>query len=144
VSPVSADLVLPIYSEIALNGPSVRLCGDAEVTSPGGVVVPGVYNKLANRRFLRFTVPSARIIDIRVTCNVSDASCVGLPQPDPDLVLSQGPDYQFSDGADAFTERLQTSVQAGEHVLEIYEYSHIDSAAVDRRGRTCMTVNITG
>ena len=144
VSPVSADLVLPIYSEIALNGPSVRLCGDAEVTAPGGVVVPGVYNKLANRRFLRFTVPSARVIDIRVTCNVSDSSCVGLPQPDPDLVLSQGPSYQFSDSSDAFTERLQTSVQAGEHVLEIYEYSHIDSAAVDRRGRTCMTVNITG
>ena len=38
-----------------------------------------------NGRFLRFTVPSARIIDIRVTCNVGDASCVGLPQPDPDL-----------------------------------------------------------
>ena len=125
----SADLVLPIYSEIALNGPSVRLCGDAEVTAPGGVVVPGVYNKLANRRFLRFTVPSARVIDIRVTCNVSDLSCVGLPQPDPDLVLSQGPNYQFSDSADAFTERLQTSVQAGEHVLEIFEYSHVDSAA---------------
>jgi hypothetical protein len=67
-----------------------------------------------------------------------------LPQPDPDLVLSQGPNYQFSSGADAFTERLQTSVQPGEHVLEIYEYSHIDSTAVDRRGRTCMTVNITG
>ena len=144
VAPVSADLVLPIYSGIALNGPSVRLCGDAEVTAPGDVVVPGVYNKLANRRFLRFTVPSARVIDIRVTCNVSDSSCVGLPQPDPDLVLSQGPNYQFSDSADAFTERLQTSVQAGEHVLEIFEYSHIDSAATSRRGRTCMTVNITG
>jgi hypothetical protein len=144
VAPVSADLVLPIYSEIELNGPSVRLCADAEVTTPGGAVVPGVYNKLANRRFLRFSVPSARVIDIRVTCAASDASCVGLPQPDPDLVLSQGPDYQFSDSADAFTERLQTSVQAGEHVLEIYEYSHIDDAAVDRRGRTCLTVNITG
>jgi hypothetical protein len=146
VAPVSADLVLPIYSEIALNGPSVRLCGDAAVTAPGGGVVPGVYNKLANRRFLRFTVPSARIIDIRVTCNVSDSSCVGLPQPDPDLVLTQGPLYQFSDSADASTERLQTFVQAGEHVLEIYEYSHIDNAAddSDRRPRTCMTVTITG
>ena len=67
-----------------------------------------------------------------------------MPQPDPDLVLSQGPNYQFSDSADAFTERLQTSVQAGEHVLEIFEYSHVDSAVSDRRARTCMTVNITG
>ncbi len=144
VAPVSADLVLPIYSEIALNGPSVRVCGDAEVTALGGEVVPGVYNKLANRRFLSFTVPSARVIDIRVTCNVSDPTCVGLPQPDPDLVLSQGSNYRFSDSADAFTERLQTSVQAGEHVLEIYEYSHIEDAATSRRGRTCMTVTITG
>ena len=72
VAPESADLVLPIYSEIALNGPSVRLCGDAAVTAPAGGVVPGAFNKLGNRRFLRFTVPSARVIDIRVTCNVSD------------------------------------------------------------------------
>ena len=144
VAPASADLVLPVYSGIALNGPSVRLCSDAEVIAPGGAVVPGTFNKLGIRRFLRFTVPSARVIDIRVSCNVADATCTGLPQPDPDLVLSQGPSLQFSDSADAFTERLQTSVQSGEHVLEIYEYSHIDDAATSRRGRTCMTVTITG
>jgi len=144
VALASADLVLPVFSDIVLNGPSVRLCGDAEVTAPDGGVVPGVYNKLANRRFLRFTVPSARVIDIRVTCNVSDPTCVGLPEPDPDLVLSQGRDLQIIGIETGVTERLQTNVQAGEHVLEIYEYSHIDNAAVDRRGRTCMTVNITG
>jgi PKD repeat protein len=144
VAPVSADLVLPIYSEIALNGPPVRLCGDAEVTAPGGDVVPGTYNKLGNRRFLKFSVPSARIIDVQVTCRVTDPTCVGSPQPDPDLVLSQGPSLQFSDSTDAFTERLQTPVQAGEHVLEIYEYSHIDTETTSRRGRTCMTVTITG
>ena len=144
VAPVSADLVLPIYTEIVLNGPSVQLCADAEVTAPGGEVIAGVYNKLGNRRFLKFTVPSARVIDIRVACNASDPTCVGSPQPDPDLVLSQGPSLQFSDSADAFTERLQTSVPAGAHVLEIYEYSHIDDAATSRRGRTCMSVTITG
>lgn len=141
-----ADLVLPIYSAITLNGPAVRLCADKNVTVTG---VPqddsaGIFNKLANRRFLKFTVPSARVIDIRVTCVASDLSCAGLPQPDPDLVLSQGPNYQFSDSSDPFTERLQISVQAGEHVLEIYEYSHIDFSATSRRSRTCMTVNITG
>jgi hypothetical protein len=144
VALVSTDLVLPIYSEIVLNGPSVRLCGDAEVTAPGGETVPGSYNKLGNRRFLKFNVPTPRVIDVQVTCNVSDPTCVGSPQPDPDLVLSQGPSLQFSDSADAFTERLRTSVQSGEHVLEIYEYSHIDTEATSRRGRTCMTVTITG
>jgi hypothetical protein len=106
--------------------------------------VPGTYNKLGNRRFLKFNVPTPRVIDVQVTCNVSDPTCVGSPQPDPDLVLSQGPSFQISDSADAFTERLQASVQSGEHVLEIYEYSHIDSAGGDPRPRTCMTVTITG
>jgi len=145
VALASADLVLPIYTEIALNGPSVRLCGDAELTAPGGDVVPGIFNKLGNRRLLRFSVPSARAIDIRVTCNaVNDITCAGLPQPDPDLVLTQGRDLQIVGIETGITERLQTNVQAGEHVLEIYEYSHIDNAAVERRGRTCMTVTITG
>jgi len=100
---------------------------------------------LGNRRLLRFSVPSARAIDIRVTCNaVNDITCAGLPQPDPDLVLTQGRDLQIVGIETGITERLQTNVQAGEHVLEIYEYSHIDNAAVERRGRTCMTVTITG
>jgi len=123
----------------------VRLCGDAELTVPGGEVVPGTFNKLGNRRFLRFTVPSARVIDIRVTCDATnDPTCAGWPQPDPDLVLSQGRDLQIVGIKTGITERLQANVQAGEHVLEIYEYSHIDNEAVDRRGRTCMTVTITG
>jgi hypothetical protein len=145
VAPVSADLVLPIYADIVLNGPSVRLCGNAEVTAPGGSVVQGTFNKLGNRRFLKFSVPSARAIDIRVTCNANnDITCADLPQPDPDLVLTQGRDLQIVGIETGITEQLQVNVQAGEHVLEIYEYSHIEDAAVERRGRTCMTVTITG
>ena len=41
----SAD-TLPVYADLALNGPAVRVCGDASL---------GIYNRLGNRRFLRHT-----------------------------------------------------------------------------------------
>ncbi len=42
------------------------------------------------------------------------------------------------------TEEGQFPVGAGDYVLEIYEYSHVNPTATTRRGRTCMTVTITG
>ena len=144
VAPESADLVLPVYSPITLNGPSVRVCGDTELVQPDGTTISGTYNSLGNRRFLRFEVPSARTIDVQVTCVATDPTCLGTPQPDPDLVLSQGRSRRISESETPFTERLQTGVNAGEAVLEVYEYSHVDSEAATRRGRTCLTVTITG
>ena len=111
---------------------------------PPVITVPGSYNKLGNRRFLRFTSPGPRPIEIRVTCELSDPTCVGTPQPDPDFVLSRAFQTEFAGTATPFTERLQTNVEAGDYVLEVYDYSHVDPAAVIRRGRTCMIVNITG
>lgn len=144
VALTSRDLVLPVYTEITPDGSPVRLCGAPAITDPDGMRVEGVYNKLGNRRFLRFSVPSSRAIDIRVTCNGSDPTCMGNPQPDPDLVLWRGRDLEISDSATPFTEQLQTNAVAGDYALEIYEYSHIDLAATVRRGQTCMTVTITG
>jgi len=80
--------VLPIYSDVALNGPTVRLCGDT---------VAGTYNKIGNRRFLRFNVPSQRAIDIQVSCFAADASCTGSPQPDPDFGLFRGRSVEFAE-----------------------------------------------
>jgi hypothetical protein len=147
VAASSIDLVLPVYADIALNGPAVRVCGSSSITIDDGppvITVPGSYNKLGNRRFLRFTSPGPRPIEIRVTCELSDPTCVGTPQPDPDFILSRAFQREFAGTATPFTERLQTNVEAGDYVLEVYDYSHVDPAAVIRRGRTCMIVNITG
>lgn len=130
------DLVLPIYSDLELNGPEVRVCGDTLV---------GTYNKIGNRRFLRFSVPGARSIDIQVTCAPTDPTCDGSPQPDPDFALYHGRSVEFAESATPFTERLQKTVEAGEYVLETYEYSHVDlDDANPRRPRTCLNVRITG
>jgi hypothetical protein len=144
VAAASADLVLPVYAPIVLNGPSVRLCASAELMAPDGTTIDGVYNKLGNRRFLRFGVPSNRTIDIRVSCNAADANCVGAPTPDPDFVLRRGSTVEVAETTAPNVEQLQTAAEAGDYVLEIYEFSHVDTAATRRRGDTCMTVTITG
>jgi PKD repeat protein len=144
VAPASEDVVLPVYSAITPNGPAVTVCGDTALTQPDATVISGNYNGLGNRRFLRFTVPSARTIDVQVSCVSTDPTCLGSPQPDPDMVLTQGRSTWISESETPFTERLQAPVNAGEAVLEVYEYSHVDPQATTRRGRTCLTVTITG
>jgi hypothetical protein len=44
-----------------------------------------------------------------------------------------------------FVEQFRKNVDAGDYVLEIYEYSHVDqNDGAVRRADTCMTVRITG
>lgn len=140
----SLDLVLPVYTPLALNALPVRVCSSSQLITPSGAAVSGSYNKLGNRRFLRFDVPGPRAISIVVDCPATDPTCVGGPVPDPDLVLWQAGVPQVAESETAFTERLDVNVQAGTHVLEVYEYSHVDPADTARRGRTCLTVTITG
>ena len=143
VAVTSADLVLPVYTPITPGGPAVRLCASSQLSVPDGTTVTGSFNKLGNRRFLRFSLPADRTLRIRVSCPASDATCAGLPQPDPDFVLSRASDVTVAE-EESTIEELDVPGTAGDYVLEIYEYSHIDPAATTRRGRTCMTVSITG
>jgi PKD repeat protein len=145
VADSSSDLVLPVYTPIALGG-SARLCASSSVTAAGGTVIEGSYNKLGNRRFLRFNVPSARSIRITLTCASTDADCTGAIVPDPDFVVSRGRSVTYAESSTPRFEQLDYAAAAGDHVLEVYEWSHIDpdATASERRGRTCMTVNITG
>ena len=145
VADSSSDLVLPVYAPIALGG-SARLCSSSSITSTAGTVIEGSYNKLGNRRFLRFSVPTSRPIRITLTCPASDPDCTGAIVPDPDFVVWRGRDVTFAESSTPRFEQLDYAAAAGDYVLEIYEWSHIDpqATAAQRRGRTCMTVNITG
>jgi hypothetical protein len=145
VADSSSDLVLPVYAPIALGG-SARLCTSSSVTSTTGSVIEGSYNKLGNRRFLRFSVPTARTIRITLNCPSTDADCTGAIVPDPDFVVWRARDVTYAETSTPRVEQLDYPAAAGDHVLEVYEWSHIDPDATDteRRGRTCMTVNITG
>jgi PKD repeat protein len=144
VAVASADLSLPVFAPIAVNGPSVRMCASSELTLPGGQTIQTAYNKLGNRRLLRFSVPAAQSINIAVRCPQTDSTCTGLPQPDPDFVLWRAGQVAIAEDAGSTTEQRDINVAAGDYVLEIYEYSHVDPSAITRRGRTCMSVTITG
>ena len=89
-------------------------------------------------------MPSTRTINILVNCPLSDPSCSGSPQPDPDFVLSRGRNRWIAEEATSFTETLSPTVEGGDYVLEVYEYSHLGTGIAGPRDRTCMTVTITG
>jgi len=145
VAAASADLSLPVYAVVTPNGPAVRVCTSSSLDTGSGVVATS-YNKLGNRRFLRFSVPGTRTLRINVSCPASDADCAGSPVPDPDFVVSRANDVTASETETPRVETLNFDATAGDYVLEIYDWSHVDPNAIAtaRRGRTCMTVNITG
>ncbi len=111
----------------------------------------GVNNKLGNRRLLRFNVPSTRPVDIFVS-----SQDIQVPiSPDPDIYLWKSGFYDYSECAGPGTgpgctlpqsqERYTGTLAAGDYVLEVFEYSHVDpDPSAIRRGRTCMLVTITG
>ena len=145
VAPASADLSLPVYAVATPNGSTVRVCTSSSLDTGSGIVATS-YNKLGNRRFLRFSVPGTRTLRINVSCPATDADCAGSPVPDPDFVVSRAKDVTVSESDTPRVENLTLDATAGDYVLEIYDWSHVDpnADAAARRGRTCMTVNITG
>ena len=126
---VPSSDALPIYTATALNAGIVPLCGTPQA---------GTINKLGNRRFLTFNVPTERLVEILVS-NVSAQPAI----PDPDLVLWKTGFFDVSESAEPDQERYQQELPAGDYVLEIYEFSHVDPDA-QNPVRTCMNVTVNG
>jgi len=126
--------VLPIYTPIALNAEQLTLCGIRDF---------GTYNKVSNRRFLTFSLPQAGLVSVTV---------IGIPgndplaqEPDPDFVIWRQGNVELVADEIGPSEQAQITLGAGDYLLEIYDYSHVDPApTLVRRNRTCMTVSVTG
>lgn len=125
--------VLPIYTALTVDGGAQRVCGTTQA---------GTYNAIGNRRFLRFTLGSTRTVTITVEYAAS-GSVTGGPDPDPDLVLYRNGFFDYSEETGQ-TETLTRNLEAGDYVIEVYEWSHVDSLATSRRGRTCLDVTVGG
>lgn len=125
--------VLPIYTALPLNaGTPVAVCGNG---------LAGTYNRIGNRRFLTFSVPDARPVTITVQALPDPAA----PAPDPDLVIFRAGVGFFDSSENAGpSETYSGSLPAGDYVLEVYEYDHVDPAGPEPRPRTCMNVTING
>jgi hypothetical protein len=123
--------VLPVYAQVALNGPQVQVCGTADA---------GTGDMLGNRRLLRFHMPASGPVHILVQW-VPDGD---TQTADPDLYIWQAGLFDYSETSDPNVETYDnTAMPAGDYVLEVFEYSHVDPNATPR-GRTCMLVSATG
>jgi hypothetical protein len=121
-------LLDPIYTSITL-GAWIPVCGTRDF---------GTYNRLGNRRFLRFDLATSRAVQIAAQ------GPLGMPTADPDIGLWRRGLIGSSQGTGT-TEIFNTPVlAAGTYIIEVSEFSHIDlSDASNRRSDTCITVTVS-
>jgi len=64
---------------------------------------------------------------------------------DPDIVLYKDGFIAIAEAPMNSEETLTRTLDAGEYVIEVYEWSHIDPSysAAQRRGNTCFNVSVT-
>jgi hypothetical protein len=106
-----------VYTEIAVGGGAQTLCGSS---------THGEYNKLFNRRFFNFAVPSTGSYTITATPSLSAG--------DVDIVIyNAGTEAAISEAAPsgAFSPEVMTATLApGNYVGEVYEYGHLTGSVV--------------
>jgi len=123
-----AERNLPIFPAMT-NGALRRICSSLPT---GGTAA--MYNKLGNRRFLRFS--------LGVSSTVSIAARNGRSGTDPDIVLyAAGVERGRAEAEASGTETLTLPLPAGTYVAEIYEFSNIQGTAP--RGLECFDVTLT-
>jgi hypothetical protein len=121
-------LLDPIYTSITL-GASIPVCGTRDF---------GTYNKLGNRRFLRFDLATSRAVQIAAQ------GPLGMPTADPDIGLWRR--GLIGSAQDTGTTEIFTTpvLATGTYIIEVSEFSHIDlSNAPNRRSDTCITVTVS-
>ena len=124
--------VLPVYSQVAIGpGNSVQVCSIDDF---------GSFNRLSNRRFVRFDIASPGTYRIRAT---------GLSSTDPDLFLYRQGVLNSSEGLAAGTETLTQTLVAGTHVVEVYDACIVFGALVNPAvcpdplpSRSCLDVTV--
>ena len=144
---VAADFKA-VYDTLPVNGTLPEVCSLDDYTS----ALTDAENKLASRRFVRFTVttPGVHVITARARAPLNGRA-------DPDLLLhSAGGQTTESSQEPAATctaatpgeciETFSPTLQAGDYVLEVYEWTNTnrtDDSAYPPIGRTCFDVTVT-
>lgn len=117
---------LPVYVPIMVDIAPVQVCSST---------ANGDYNKLGNRKFVRFNMPINRNVQMRA---------VGPPGTDPDMALyRQGfVAESVEDSTGNGTEIFNQSLAAGNYVLEVFDFFATDDPTEGTPGNTCMNVSI--
>ena len=110
------DDVLPLYSDIQIGGATVsNLCSNAD---------QGDFNKLSNRRYLKFTVNAAATYRFRLDDATGTPPAGATVDPDFAIYGTSG----FVDGSfnpPAAFEQKDIALGAGDYVLEIWDDNNI-------------------
>ena len=134
-----------VYDTVAVNGPAVNVCSLDDYTS----ATTGAGNKLASRRFVRFavTTPGPHLITARAVAPLLGAADpdLKLHAPDGSVLSSTGPPQCTIDTPQACVESFTPTLAAGEHVLEVYEWTNTNDTTDQFApiGRTCFDVTVT-
>ena len=143
--------VLPIYVPLQVDGAAVNVCSTDEFES----TITSLVNKLGTRRFLRFEVAGDGPVTIEATATLIPTG----ESADPDLVLHRAGPLEVAESSPSAacldvsspgwqpencSETLSTTLSAGEHVLELYEYTNtLDrSSSTPPIGRACFDVTV--
>ena len=122
---------LPLYRPITL-GTTERVCS---TISPNGAG-----NKLGVYKFLRFELATNRNLAVNVQGPPSQAN---RADADPDVfVYRAGSILAFGDATGLADSALLNSAAPGTYLIEVYEYSNVDTSA-GARGETCIDVTLS-
>ncbi len=119
--------VLPVFSDIAIGGAAVGVCS---------IDTFGTFNKLSNSRFLKFTVNAAGTYTITATPTITP---VGV-SADPDMILFQAGGFVGVSEAPPGVEVFVIALNAGDYVLEVYEFGNLFDVLPG--GRSCFDITI--
>lgn len=140
--------IIPIYKTgLVADSSAIELCVDVDSSE-------GYYNKLGNRQFIRFTVPSSGSYQITAT----SSSSPGISTPDPDMVLYDKGAINFAFDSAATSETFcggpndfgpcpggYLQLTAGtQYVLELQDDNNLSYGLdPDHIGLYCATVALT-
>ena len=140
-----------VYDEISIDAPTpITVCSLDDFTSPPPGT--GAENKLASRRFLRFTVANPDVYTITARAiaplNASADPDMRLHIGAGQLIESDGaPSAQCTAGApQECLETFSPTLDAGDYALEVYEWTNTnetDDPTYPPIGRTCFDVTVT-
>lgn len=135
-----------VYSALTVGGAAVNVCSLDDYTS----ALTGAVNKLASRRFVRFTAtaPGPHAIEARAVAPLNAAA-----DPDLRLHLSNGQIIESDMAPSAACtvntpqqcfETFTAMLEAREYVLEVYEWTNTNATDDDDPpiGRTCFDVKV--
>ena len=126
------DRVLPLYAELAVGNPSL-VCARATAGARDN-------NKLGNRKFFRFENDASRLVTIQAAGALDGQGTTAATDPDI-FVYRRGAIVAAGISDGAATEVIdQISLDAGTHIIEVYDFDLESNPSTTR----CMQVAITG